>query len=144
MSRMYDYYINIKFYNQNIKEKDKILLFKTGKFYTILGLDAKKVSSLFNFKLLDFLPKFPKCSFPVNSLEKYRNRLKSMELEVQVIDMGNPIYMYISEVSVSYDIENKLKELVGFDIDNLRVDEIYNYVSDLQELTIKAGVYGSR
>ena len=59
MSKLYNIYLQEK-----SKNKDNILLFKSGIFYISIDDDALKLSSLFHLKLTNLNDSIKKCGFP--------------------------------------------------------------------------------
>ncbi len=82
MSKLYDKYLELKKEND-----DKLYLFKSGLFYVFLEDDALKISRITTLKCTQLTPKVVKCGFPQNSLERYLEIFKELNLEVEVIQL---------------------------------------------------------
>ena len=84
MSKLYPAYLSIK-----KLDSSTILLFKSGIFYILLENDARIVSSILNLKLSNLNQEVVKCSFHINSLEKYLPILVKNKLDIKIIDLEN-------------------------------------------------------
>lgn len=82
MSKLHNAYISIK-----KSDKDTIILFKTGIFYVLLENDARLVSSILNLKLTQLNLDVVKCSFPINSLDKYLKLLTKNNFNVKIVNV---------------------------------------------------------
>ncbi len=82
LSKLYDKYLELKKEND-----DKLYLFKSGLFYVFLEDDALKISRITTLKCTQLTPKVVKCGFPQNSLERYLEIFKELNLEVEVIQL---------------------------------------------------------
>lgn len=82
MSKLHNAYISIK-----KADKDSIILFKTGMFYSLLENDARLVSSILNLKLTQLNSEVVKCSFPINSLDKYLKLLNKNNFNVKIVNV---------------------------------------------------------
>lgn len=80
MSKLYKKYLELKENNS-----EKLYLFHSGIFYIFLDQDAQKVANQLGLKLTKFTDQIYKCGFPENSFIKYKNRLKELELDYEII-----------------------------------------------------------
>ena len=124
--------INIsKLYNKYLQLKDKnpshFYLFKSGIFYIFLAEDAKKMSSILNLKLNNLNESVLKCGFPINSLQKYMNLLKTANCEVEIIDNISP------NLNTNQKIENFLTKISNANPDNFSIKEIYNFLDTISK-----------
>ena len=97
MSNLYDKYIELK----NI-DSNKYYLFRSGVFYIFLDKDAEKISSIIKLKLSSLNEDVVKCGFPKNSLDKYLDIFKNLDMDVEVIDDNES----------NKDINSNLEELI--------------------------------
>ena len=81
MSKLYVEYLNLKKENSN-----QLYLFKSGIFYIALEDDAKRLSEIFDFKLINLNESVLKCGFPQKRLEFYSNKLNSLNVSFQIVD----------------------------------------------------------
>lgn len=81
MSKLHNAYLSIK-----KDDKDTIILFKSGMFYTLLENDARLVSSILNLKLTKLNLEVVKCSFPINSLDKYLGLLIKNNFNIKIVN----------------------------------------------------------
>lgn len=97
MSNLYDKYIELK----NI-DSNKYYLFRSGVFYIFLDKDAEKISNIIKLKLSSLNEDVVKCGFPKNSLDKYLDIFKNLDMDVEVIDDNES----------NKDINSNLEELI--------------------------------
>lgn len=81
MSKLYSKYLEKKLMN-----REKCYLFKSGMFYIFLDEDAKKIHSITLLSLTNLTNDIVKCGFPQNSLEKYINIFKNLNIEVEIVE----------------------------------------------------------
>ena len=101
MSKLYVEYLKLKSENT-----DKLYLFKSGIFYIAIEDDAKKLSELFNFKLTNLNNTVMKCGFPQKRLEFYIDKLNSLNILFEIVDLN---YSKVDNYS-DYLNNNKNKE----------------------------------
>lgn len=82
MSRIYDKYLELK-----KEDANKLYLFKSGLFYIFLEEDALRISKITTLKCTQFTPTVKKCGFPENTLERYLQIFKELNLNVEVIEL---------------------------------------------------------
>lgn len=87
------------------KNKDKLYLFKVGKFYIFIGEDVNTINQYMVLKVTKFSNEYDKCGFPVDRIEDYMRVFKNLKLDVEVIDE-------IEEIDI-------IKELKSINIDEL-------------------------
>ncbi len=107
---MYDIYLEMKKEN-----KDKMYLFKAGRFYYFLGEDADVASRELLLKKTKFSAQSDKRGFPENSFEKYSKFLNALKLDFEVVLNNNDQVLTdikslnLNEISGA-DAISKLKE----------------------------------
>ncbi len=108
VSKLYDKYIELKKENN-----EKMYLFKSGLFYVFLEEDAVKISKITTLKCTQLTPKVVKCGFPQNSLERYLEIFKELNLEIEVIQLEESEKKKLSNKIRSGKIKsiNELKSL---------------------------------
>ena len=113
---------------EELKKKNpkKIYIFRVGIFYNILNEDARLVSNTIGLKLTDLSPEIVKCGFPVATLEKYTNLLKSHNLDFEVISNQAPSYQ-----NTSYD--NIIKKIKETDLNNITCKEEFDIIYNIQQ-----------
>lgn len=113
---------------EELKKKDpkKIYIFRVGIFYNILNEDARLVSNTIGLKLTDLSPEIVKCGFPVATLEKYTNLLKSHNLDFEVISNQAPSYQ-----NTSYD--NIIRKIKETDLNNITCKEAFDILYNIQQ-----------
>ena len=80
MNNLYSIYLEKK-----SKDDKKILLFKSGKFYYLLGEDAKIMNKELSLKLTKFSKETDKCGFPVTQLKKYTKFFSLLGYEYELV-----------------------------------------------------------
>ena len=122
MSKLYNKYLQLKDENPS-----HFYLFKSGIFYIFLAEDAKKMSSILNLKLNNLNESVLKCGFPINSLQKYMNLLKTANCEVEIINNISP------NLKTNQKIENFLTKISNANPDNFSIKEIYNFLDTISK-----------
>lgn len=110
MSRLYERYLKEK--NKN---KDILYLFECGKFYIFIDEDAIKINSITTLKLTKLNNYVYKCGFPNNSLDKYLEIFKNLNLDVEVIkdeDKVPDISKVIKNINIDELTFEELKDLL--------------------------------
>ena len=132
MSKLYNIYVELK--KQNSKT---IYIFKSGIFFIALDVDAKKLSKLFNFKITNFTPSVVKCGFPCSSIEKYEKLFKACNLEVKIIEPEKKISYTLTDYKENSHICSLLSSFKCIDINNLSIQEAYDFLETLQKAVKK-------
>ncbi len=130
MSKLYDIYKKLK--NEN---SETLYLFKSGVFYICLDNDAKILSKRYNFKLTNLNVDIVKCGFPCSSFDKYYKLFVNDNLNFKIVE-NNTIFN-----GTDY-LRNKsllplLDKISNVNIDNLSVSEAYQFIEEIQKLTLK-------
>ena len=128
MSKLYRSYLLMK-----KSDKDTILLFKSGIFYTLLDNDARLVSSILNLKLTQLNSDIAKCSFPINSLDKYLNLLIKYKLNVKIVDLNLNTAYKPNEFTYDNNTDSLLLELSHLNVNNLSIKEAYSKLEDFNQ-----------
>ncbi len=128
MSKLYRSYLLMK-----KSDKDTILLFKSGIFYTLLDNDARLVSSILNLKLTQLNSDIVKCSFPINSLDKYLNLLIKYKLNVKIVDLNLNTAYKSNEFTYDNNTDSLLLELSHLNVNNLSIKEAYSKLEDFNQ-----------
>lgn len=114
MSKIYAKYLELKSDN-----KDKLYLFKSGKFYIFIGDDADRINEYVVLKKTKFSNEAMKCGFPESVLDEYLRVFANHKLDVEVVEDIKLKDQNIEEIIVNLDINRmtpidalcKLKEL---------------------------------
>lgn len=114
MSKIYAKYLELKSEN-----KDKLYLFKSGKFYIFIGDDADKINNYVVLKKTKFSNETMKCGFPENVLEEYLRVFENHKLNIQIVEDIKLKSQNIKDIILELDINHmtpidalcKLKEL---------------------------------
>lgn len=100
------------------KNKDKLYLFKVGKFYIFIGEDVNTINNYMVLKITKFSNEYDKCGFPVERLDDYLRVFKNLKLDVEVIDE-------IQDIDV-------IKELKNINIDELSKEDAINLLKEIK------------
>ena len=100
------------------KNKDKLYLFKVGKFYIFIGEDVNIINNYMVLKITKFSNEYDKCGFPVERLDDYLRVFKNLKLDVEVIDE-------IQDIDV-------IKELKNINIDELSKEDALNLLKEIK------------
>lgn len=100
------------------KNKDKLYLFKVGKFYIFIGEDANTINNYMVLKITKFSNEYDKCGFPIERLDDYLRVFKNLKLDVEVIDE-------IQDIDV-------IKELKNINIDELSKEDALNLLKEIK------------
>lgn len=87
MSKLHNAYLSMK-----KKDKNTIILFKSGMFYVSLENDARLVSSILDLKLTSLNSEIVKCSFQINSLDKYLKLLIKNNLNIKIVNILDGVF----------------------------------------------------
>ena len=129
MNTLYSEYLSLK-----ADEPNSLFLFKSGAFYIFLDEDAKFASKSLGLKLTKFGKDTVKCSIAESSLIQYSNILKSLKVNVKVIDSILP-YKYSSSEYIS--IQNSLyilTKLYETDIRILTPEKALNLIKEFKQI----------
>ncbi|MDD4187595.1 MAG: hypothetical protein PHX04_02370 [Bacilli bacterium] len=80
MNNLYNIYLEKK-----SEDKNKIILFKNGNFYIVLGEDAQMMNKEFGLKLTKFSNQTDKCGFPDSEIKKYTKFISLLGFEYEFI-----------------------------------------------------------
>lgn len=130
MSKLYDIYKKLK--NEN---SETLYLFKSGVFYICLDDDAKVLSKIYNLKLTNLNVDIVKCGFPCSSFDKYYKLFVNDDINFKIVE-NNAIFDS-SDYLLNKSILSLLDKISKVNIDNLSVSEAYQFIEELQDLTLK-------
>ena len=129
MSKLYNIYLQEK-----VKNKDLILLFKSGIFYIALDEDATMLSNLFYLKLTDLNSSVKKCGFPCSSIDKYLTLFKYSNLYIKIIDSNTTTSYSINQFSQNQIITTLIEKIKNVDTNYLSISDSYTFIEDLKEI----------
>ena len=127
MSKLYEQYVKSKKENASI-----CYLFKSGIFYIALDEDAKNLSRLFGFKLVNFNDKILKCGFPQNRLAYYTEKLEQFECPFKIVDTsyGN-IDNYIDYLN-NQKTKKAVDSILKLDMNNITFQDSFYFIQKIQ------------
>lgn len=115
MSKIYAKYLELK-----EKDKEKLYLFKSGKFYIFITDDCDAINDYVVLKKVKFTNEVYKCGFPENVLEDYLRVFKNHNLNIELVDNTNLNNNSIYDIIKNTDI-NKITPLEALKIlENLK------------------------
>lgn len=119
MSKLYDLYVKEK-----SNDKDLLYLFECGKFYIFIDEDAIKINSITTLKLTKLNDSVFKCGFPNNSLDKYMEIFKNLDLKVKIIKYNDNKIL---------DNNKVIKKLKNININEVTPMESINLLKEIKE-----------
>lgn len=128
-SKLYQKYISLK-----IQDNDAFYLFRSGIFYIFISNDARYLAPILNLKLTDLNSSIKKCGFPVNSSQKYFDKMRELNLNVKIVDLTDMKFStgldkYLNERQVFEIINSFLK----INIEELSISQAFDVLNDLQK-----------
>ena len=122
INSLYEIYLEKKQIN-----RDKLYLFKDGKYYLFLDEDAGYISDITTLRLYNHNNEVCECRFPVKYLDKYLTIFNNLKLDVEVIDNTK-------------DNRLELCELLVRKLDKINVNDItpimaINVLKELKDIT---------
>lgn len=123
MSKLYVEYLKLKSENT-----DKLYLFKSGIFYIAIEDDAKKLSELFNFKLNNLNNTVMKCGFPQKRLEFYIDKLNSLNILFEIVDLNYSKVDNYSDYLNNNKIKDIIKSIIQIDMNNISFKESFEFL----------------
>ena len=129
MSKIYDTYKKLKLQSDN---ENTLYLFKYGIFFIFVDEDAKIVSNLLHLKLGQLNDTIVKCGFPINSLEKYVNLLKSTNYQVEIVNSNPESIFSTSEYLYFENLKKVADEFLKLKIDDLSISQAYDFLYRMQ------------
>ena len=127
MSKLYEQYEKLK-----KDDKEKIYLFKSGIFYIALDEDAKKLSEIFGFKLVEFNDVILKCGFPLKRLSYYSQMLDANQIPFEVIDPNYAKIDNYSDYLKNENIKQVIQSILDLDMNNTTFQQAFTFLQDLQ------------
>lgn len=128
MSKIYNKYLELKSQNK----ENTLFLFKYGIFFIFIDDDAKIASNLLHLKLGKLNDTIVKCGFPIVSLEKYTNLLKSSNYTVEIVSFDSDQKLSTSDFLYYENIQKIMNELIEINIDSLSISQAYELLYKLQ------------
>ena len=120
MSKIYEKYLELKSIDKN-----KLYLFKSGKFYIFIADDCDKINDYIVLKKVKFTNNVLKCGFPENSLSDYMRVFKNQNLNIEIIENIELKKESINDFILNIDI-NKLSPLEALNILNELKEKVKN------------------
>ena len=127
MSKLYNIYLEEK--NKN---KDVLLLFKSGIFYISIAEDAIKLSNLLHLKLTNLNESIKKCGFPCSSSNKYFHLLNILNVDTKIIDVKSNTTSTIDNTFNIDIIKELLLKIRKINLDSLSISASYKFIEDLK------------
>ncbi len=113
MSKIINEYLRLKRI-----DKEKMYLFKVGKFYIFIGEDADNINNYMVLKKTKFTNEYEKCGFPIDKINDYERVFKNLKLNIEIIDE-------IKENSL-------LSQIIDLDIDNISLADAKSILQELK------------
>ena len=100
------------------KDKDKLYLFRVGRFYIFIGDDVNTINNYMVLKATKFSHEYDKCGFPVDKIDDYMRVFNNLKLDVEVIDEIKDI--------------DAINELKNINIDELSREDAINLLKEIK------------
>ena len=127
MSKLHNQYKQLK------KEKENTMyIFKSGIFYIALDEDAKKLSEIFNFKLVPFNDKIVKCGFPQARLEYYLQALNQNKIDFQIIDSNYSKIDNCNDYLNNVNLRKVIEFVLDIDMNNTTFHDAFFLLQKIQ------------
>ena len=123
MSKLYEKYLLLK-----KQDSSTLYLFRSGIFYMFLDEDAKKMSSFLHLKLMNLNETILKCSFPVNSLDKYTSLIKNAGYKMNIVDASSQETYPSTDYILNTKVKTFIKDLSCIDANCLSIREAYSFI----------------
>ncbi len=127
MSKLYVEYLKLK-----SKNTDKLYLFKSGIFYIALEDDAKKLSKLFEFKITNLNQSVIKCGFPQKRLEFYIDKLNSLNVPFEIIDLNYSKVDNYSDYLNNSKVKDIIQSIMKIDMNNISFKESFEFLEKVK------------
>lgn len=136
MSKLLKSYVSLK-----VMDCSKFYLFKNGIFYVFLEDDAKIMAPLLNLKLTNLNQTVVKCGFPINSLDKYLQKLQGTEYTVHIVcDEDFNFSIDVNDFINNKALHEVLDNFLSINIDSLSIAQAFDLLYDLQNKFKNIGV----
>lgn len=130
MSKLYNIYLEEK-----KKNRDILLLFKSGIFYIAIAEDAIKLSNILHLKLTNLNDTIQKCGFPCSSSNKYFHLFNILNIDTKIIDIKSNTTSTVDNTLNINIIKELLSKIKKIDLDSLSVSDSYKFIEDLKNAT---------
>ena len=130
MSKIYNKYIELKS-SPNYQE-NTLYLFKSGLFFIFIDKDAQIISNHLNLKLGQLNDTIVKCGFPINSLQKYLNILKSTPYNIEIVSFETDKPQTSNNYVYNENIKTIIDEILQINVDTLSISQAYDFLYDIQ------------
>lgn len=127
MSKLYEQYKKLK-----NNDKDKMYLFKSGIFYIALDEDAKKLSEIFGFKLVEFNDLILKCGFPLKRISYYSQMLEINKILFEIIDPNYAKIDNYNEYIKNENIRHVIQSILNLDMNDTTFQQAFIFLQNLQ------------
>ncbi len=125
MSKIYDKYLQLK-----EEDKDKLYLFKSGKFLIFIDQDADTINDYLVLKKTPFTKETHKCGFPCDRIDDYIRIFNKHNLNVEIIDNFEPV---VSNDKLLNDKYNNVKKIINsIDINRITPIESIQYLEQIK------------
>ena len=113
------------------EDKDKLYLFKSGKFYIFICDDCEKIRDFVVLKKVKFTNDTFKCGFPSNVLNEYLKVFKNLNLNVEVVESFE---LNNSDERIIEKYSRILKYVNDIDINNIKPIEAINKLDTIRRM----------
>ena len=128
MSKLYKEYLKLKESNSK-----KLYLFKSGIFYIALEEDAKKLSEIFDFKIIKLNENVVKCGFPESRVKFYINQLNLSKIDFVIIDLNYSKIDNYSEYLNNIKIKEIINSIIDIDMNNMSFKQAFEFLDKIKQ-----------
>ena len=123
MSKLYTRYLELKRENPN-----KMYLIKAGLFYIFIGEDAITMSNMTKLKCVPLNDRVMKCGFPQKRLEFYIDKLNSLNILFEIVDLNYSKVDNYSDYLNNNKIKDIIKSIIQIDMNNISFKESFEFL----------------
>lgn len=113
---------------EELKQKDrsKLYLFKSGKFYIFIGDDCDYINEYIVLKKIKFSGDYYKCGFPIDSIDNYLRVFNNHNLNIEIITN-----LEVDKSKKENDIVDMVKKI---NVDKITPIDALNFLYKLKEI----------
>ncbi|MDD3340822.1 MAG: hypothetical protein PHN72_01280 [Bacilli bacterium] len=128
---LYDKYLKLK-----EAKRDKLYLLKKGNFYVTYDMDSIIINNLFGYKVKIF-KKYSMIGFPINSLEKVKDKLEESNIDYLVYNFKEEEILYNNEYEKNNYNQKLLLSHSTYSNRNAIIDNIIVKINTFDVETLK-------
>lgn len=128
INNLYKKYLSLKIDNSSY-----FYLFKTRSSYIFISNDARIIAPLLNLELTKLNSVILKCEFPINSSEKYLQKIEQLEIKIQIVILDDVNFDYNYEKTLTSEkFIEYIDNFLDINIDDLSSQKAFELLKNLQ------------